>query len=155
MQKEINLASEVETEKLGSEMGSCVDGGTTIYLVGTLGAGKTTFCRGLLRGLGYSGSVKSPTYTLVEPYKFFDFDVYHFDLFRLSDPEELEYIGIRDYFNNGSLCVVEWPNRGEGFIAKPDLRIEFLVSGKGRTATMRSESELGHSCIKRFDKTAI
>lgn len=129
------LADDAATEALGAELAQRVSSGT-VFLEGTLGAGKTTLVRGWLRALGHEGAVKSPTYTLVEPYRLNDVDVYHFDLYRLSDPEELEYIGGRDYFAPNCLSLVEWPEKGAGMLPAPVLTIELEVVGSARRALL-------------------
>ena len=130
------LADEQATLDLGAALAARLGAGQCVYLRGDLGAGKTTLVRGLLRALGHAGSVKSPTYTLVEPYDVAGVHIYHFDLYRLGDPEELEMIGIRDYFDGHALCVLEWPERGSGVIPPPDLTVTLAVEKQGRYAKL-------------------
>ena len=108
---------------LAASMADRLCPGQLIFVQGELGAGKTTFVRGLLSGLGYPGHVKSPTYTIVEPYEFAHIVIYHLDLYRLVTPEELETLGIRDYLDEGGVCIVEWPERGHGVLPSPDVKI--------------------------------
>lgn len=108
---------------LGAELARRFPNGGLITLHGDLGAGKTTLVRGLLRELGHAGVVKSPTYTLVEPYHANGRDIFHFDLYRVADPEELEYMGIRDYLRPDALCLVEWPEKAGDILPKPDLQV--------------------------------
>lgn len=118
-----------------------------IYLQGELGAGKTTLCRGALQACGHSGVVKSPTYTLVEPYELPTVTVYHFDLYRLGDPEELEYMGIRDYFEPGNVCLIEWPDKGQGILQGPDLELSISVTPAGRHLSLTSCTDQGEAVV--------
>lgn len=128
------MANEAETVALGLALSELLPLPFVIYMYGDLGAGKTTFVRGLLQGMGHDGAVKSPTYTLVEPYELKDKKVYHFDLYRLADPEELEFIGIREYQEEDSLLIFEWPDKGDGMIPEANLVIELEYQDKGRKA---------------------
>jgi len=159
---ETALADEAATVAAGTALGAaCIaegmTSGLTLYLYGQLGAGKTTFCRGVLRAFGHSGAVKSPTYTLVEPY---DFplaadgakQVFHFDLYRLGDAEELEFMGVRDYFAPGCLSLVEWPQRGAGVLPEADLEVELDVPDSGRLLVATAHSDAGAAVIERARK---
>lgn len=115
----------------------------TVFLNGELGMGKTTLSRGIIRGYGHTGSVKSPTYTLVEPYEVGSQQIYHFDLYRLADPEELEYLGIRDYFSQPAIRLIEWSEKGRGLLPVADLDINIEMDGKGRKAQFVAHSEEG------------
>lgn len=126
--------------------------GAMIYLQGELGAGKTTLTRGIMRGFGYQGAVKSPTYTLVEPYEFTQCRIYHFDLYRLADPGEVEYLGTEDYFANNNLCIVEWPEKGANAIPAADLLIKLNSEGTGRRVSCQSLSEKGQLIAKRLSR---
>ncbi|CAA6810525.1 MAG: TsaE protein, required for threonylcarbamoyladenosine t(6)A37 formation in tRNA [uncultured Thiotrichaceae bacterium] len=112
--------------------------GCVITLQGDLGAGKTTLVRGFLQSLGHPGVVKSPTYTLVEPYHLNGRDIYHFDLYRLGEPDELEYIGFRDYFSPTSVCLLEWPERGENYLPTADIRLIISISDTSRKINIES-----------------
>ena len=118
-----------------------------VCLRGELGAGKTTLVRSLLRGLGYSGRVKSPTYTLVEPYELGDRMVYHLDLYRLAAPDELEWLGIRDLLTDTDLLLVEWPERGQGVLPQPDLDITIEYAGEGRSIEMQAHTPRGRQML--------
>ena len=124
--------------------------GGVIHLQGDLGAGKTTLTRGIMRGYGYEGAVKSPTYTLVEPYEFLYCKIYHFDLYRLGDPEEVAYLGTEDYFHGDNLCIIEWPAQGRGVIPAPDLLISLGGTGTGRELDCQSQTEKGAVIAKRL-----
>ena len=123
-----------------------------VWLQGDLGAGKTTLVRSLLRGLGYEGRVKSPTYTLVEPYELDDRTVYHLDLYRLAAAEEIEWLGIRDLMSDSDLLLVEWPERGEGVLPEPDLAITIDYAGDGRRITARASSGRGKRMVESLSQ---
>ncbi len=130
-------------EALGAILATACGQGAVVYLQGDLGTGKTTLVRGLLRGLGHAGPVRSPTFTLLEPYQCGGRSICHMDLYRLADPEELEYLGARDYFDERSLCLVEWPERGAGFLPPPDLRVHISYADRGRRVELTAHSEAG------------
>jgi len=132
--REVYLPNEAATLDLGAQIAQQFRSGGIIKLHGDLGAGKTTLVRGLLRELGYQGTVKSPTYTLVEPYQLADRTIYHFDLYRLADPEELEYMGMRDYLTEDALCILEWPEKGGAYIPQAQLMINIQMHLAGRIA---------------------
>jgi tRNA threonylcarbamoyladenosine biosynthesis protein TsaE len=135
---------------LGEQIGRALSVPLVVYLSGELGMGKTTLARGILRAFGHRGAVKSPTYTLVEPYDLGDRQLYHFDLYRLGDPEELEFMGIRDYFNDTSIALVEWPDRGGGFLPPADLSIRIEKRGNGRILHFEAGDEAGVECIRKL-----
>ena len=138
------LHSQNELEAFAAQLARHASAGLVIYLQGPLGAGKTTFARGFLRGLGYQAVVKSPTYTLVEPYSFdTDLICYHFDLYRLADPEELEFTGARDYFNDSSICLIEWPEKAAGYLADADIECVLEHHPQGRKITLSACSARG------------
>ena len=139
------LADEQAMSDFGARIARVTQGHGLIFLEGNLGMGKTTLSRGIIRGLGHVGSVKSPTFTLVEPYEIGDIRAFHFDLYRLVDPEELEFLGIRDYFDDDALCLIEWPDKGAGFLPKPDLTITISPQDSGRSLNILSQGSRGEA----------
>jgi tRNA threonylcarbamoyladenosine biosynthesis protein TsaE len=148
------LADASDTESLGARLGAALreNAGAAvpegrIHLCGPLGAGKTTLVRGLARALGIEGPVKSPTYTLLEPYTHGEIKLYHFDLYRLSDGEELEYLGARDVFAECAVVVIEWPERAGDWLPAPDLKMDLRIAGRGREAHLSPASARGEALV--------
>lgn len=147
MPLDLKLPDPAATEALGAALASGARAGRVIHLRGELGAGKTTLVRGLLRALGHTGRVKSPTYTLVEPYELSSLHFYHFDFYRLKNQEEWEQAGFREYFNGEALCAVEWPERADGLLAPPDLDIELRFEGEHRRARLNARGGAGEAWL--------
>ena len=145
------LADERATIALGKKLANIVKvelkQGVIVFLNGDLGTGKTTLTRGFVQGMGHVGNVKSPTYTLVEPYDLQDWQVYHFDLYRLADPEELEYMGIRDYFNSNCCSFIEWPEKGQGMLPEPDMIIDLAYHDEQRQVSLQANTSLGERLL--------
>lgn len=140
---EYHLDSATATETLGARLADGLAPGRVLYLNGDLGTGKTTLVRGLLRALGYHGTVKSPTFTLVEPYQLDHWQLFHWDLYRLADPEELEYLGLRDQIDGAAVLLIEWPECGFGELPPADLEITLSYAGTGRSCRLESHSSPG------------
>ncbi|WP_191603106.1 tRNA (adenosine(37)-N6)-threonylcarbamoyltransferase complex ATPase subunit type 1 TsaE [Marinomonas algicola] len=147
MKNEKIVYGEEAMERFGGSLFTSLSTLKSVHFDGDLGMGKTTLVRGVLKGGGYNGPVKSPTYTLVEPYDVGDFQVFHFDLYRLLDPEELEYMGIRDYFEEKSLCLIEWPDKGKGILPEADLVIRLSLEGDGRRVSLEPLSVAGVEAV--------
>lgn len=145
------LPDEAATIAAGAKIGRALNTGCVVFLVGELGAGKTTFTRGALRALGHAGSVKSPTYTLCEPYDLADeAQLCHLDLYRLSNPEELEFLGIRDYVASGAILLIEWPSKGEGWLPAPDLQVALQATDTGRQLEISALTADGQDLLNRM-----
>ncbi len=141
---EMVLPDPEATAAFARQLAKVLTPGLVVYLRGELGTGKTTLVRGFLQAAGFQGRVRSPTYTLVEIYP----GVAHFDLYRLADPEELEWLGARDYFGGETLCFIEWPDKGGGMLPAPDLVIELTREGRGRRLTMRGPGRRGAKILE-------
>ncbi len=149
---DIFLADESATLELGKQLAQlCPTSQFTLFLEGELGAGKTTLSRGLLRALGHQGNVKSPTYTLVERYDLASRTVFHFDLYRVIDPEELDYLGLDDYFSNQSLCIVEWPSQGSDYLPTADLIIEISYKNHSRNVKITAHTPAGENVLEQVN----
>ena len=144
------LATERDTLALGAQLAAGLRPGMVIYLIGALGCGKTTFARGILGGLGHAGKVRSPTFTLVELYKFSKLYLYHFDFYRFEDPRELDDAGFREYFNAASVCLVEWPEKAAGHLPAADVTVALRHEGDGRRVEMAGHTEAGRRCIAQL-----
>lgn len=147
----VELPDAAATEALGARLAGACAGGLVVYLHGELGSGKTTLVRGLLHALGHAGRVRSPTYTLVEPYELGARSVYHFDLYRLADPEELEFMGIRDFLDPAALLLVEWPEKGAGWLPPAELDLSLAYAdGGGRSARLAAAGARGEAVLARL-----
>jgi tRNA threonylcarbamoyladenosine biosynthesis protein TsaE len=146
-----HLANEQDTLAFGATLARGLRPGMALHLSGNLGAGKTTLVRGLLRGLGFEGRVKSPTFTLVEPYAVSSLYLYHFDFYRFIRPNELLDSGFREYFNDASVCLVEWPEKAGENLPAPDIKIDLTVEGDGRNATISAHTEVGNDCLTHLE----
>ena len=176
MAEQLQIINENAMAELGAQLANVLIPGVIIYLDGDLGAGKTPLVRGMLRSLGYSGAVKSPTFTVVEPYslennKFYNYNeleadinpefdnvslsdstqvIYHFDLYRLEDPEELEYLGIRDYLDGRAIALIEWPQKGYGILPEADLMIKIIHQSQGRKVELLPYTENGTIMLSKI-----
>jgi tRNA threonylcarbamoyladenosine biosynthesis protein TsaE len=144
----LHLEGEEAQEGFGRRLARLLEGGWTVHLHGDLGTGKTTLVRGILRGLGHTGAVKSPTYTLIEPYEPGGRPVFHLDLYRLGDPEEIEYLGLRDLLGGGRLLLVEWPERAGTALPPADLDIDIAYAGAGRDLEVRGPGPRAEALIR-------
>jgi tRNA threonylcarbamoyladenosine biosynthesis protein TsaE len=141
------LADEAATLALGAALAPALRPGLVIHLCGDLGAGKTTLVRGLLRALGYAGAVRSPTYTLVELYAISRLDLYHFDFYRFRQAEEYLDAGLDEYFTGNGVCLVEWPEKAGTYCTRSDLRVDLVLDGSQRRATVQAISARGLECL--------
>jgi tRNA threonylcarbamoyladenosine biosynthesis protein TsaE len=149
---DLTVATAEEMERLGAVVAEVMCAPCAIFLSGPLAAGKTTFARGYLRALGHGGVVKSPTFTLVEPYRLSGREVNHVDLYRINDPEELDYLGLDEYFGDTAECLVEWPERAGGALPDPDLWVRIAVSGDSRHVTLEAMTEKGRHSVDLITK---
>jgi tRNA threonylcarbamoyladenosine biosynthesis protein TsaE len=146
----LHLPDEAATSAMGARLAQMTTPGLLLYLHGDLGSGKTTLVRGLLRGLGYQGRVKSPTYTLVELYTVSRLNLYHFDFYRFREPKEWRDAGLDEYFNGVSVCLVEWPEKAAGLLPAADLDITLAFARDGRDLSIRAGTESGKACLNRL-----
>jgi tRNA threonylcarbamoyladenosine biosynthesis protein TsaE len=146
-----SLVGEAAQTAFGARLAKACRAPLLVYLQGDLGTGKTTLTRGLLRGLGHQGAVKSPTYTLVEPYEIDGERIYHLDLYRVGDPGELEYLGLREMLADHALILIEWPERGEGWLPSPDLWIRLRHRPDGRNIELQGVTDRGGAVISELE----
>ena len=145
------LAAPEDTLALGTTLAPSLTPGMVVYLSGELGSGKTTLARGILRGLGHAGKVKSPSFALLELYKLSRLYLYHFDFYRFTDARELGEAGFREYFSPDAVCLVEWPEKAAGALPAADVSIGIKVAGSGRQVEIDAGTETGRLCLERFE----
>lgn len=157
--KQIAITIELPTERatlaLGEYLGQLANTSMVIYLYGDLGAGKTTLVRGFLHAKGYFGKVKSPTYTFVESYLELKLPIYHFDLYRLNNPAEVELLDIRDYAQNKGIILIEWPEKGRGFIPEPTIKLTLEILDNSRKVNLAAANLLGQTVLDKFNLQQI
>lgn len=151
MPHKVFLTDEAATVAFGQTLAKACNGHGLLTLSGNLGTGKTTLSRGLIQSYGHKGAVKSPTYTLVEPYEIGLLRIYHFDLYRMEDPEELEFIGLRDYLAEDALVIIEWPEKAAGVLPVPDVEFTLGIENKGRVISWIARTELGKQISQSLD----
>ena len=144
------LADEAATESFAARLSACIQPGMVIYLIGDLGAGKTTLVRALLNALGYSGRVKSPTYTLLEHYEIAKLHFRHFDLYRFNSANEWEQAGFRDEFDQHNICLIEWPEKAQDLVPAADIVITFEILPNSRNLEIRTLTQIGRTCLKNL-----
>ena len=147
MQQSVWLPDEAATLAFGASLAGSLHAPLVIYLNGSLGAGKTTFARGLLKGLGYTGTVKSPTYAIVESYSLPQYTVHHFDLYRFAEPEEWHDAGLDDLTGAGCICLIEWAEKGGSNVPAADICLDFTAKDNGRCCTVRTATARGESVL--------
>src|SRR5690554_7466701 len=143
-----HLGDETDTLQAGAALASGLEAGLVVYLIGDLGAGKTTLVRGCLRALGHTGKVKSPTYTLLEPYSVSRLNLYHFDFYRFNVPEEFLEAGLDEYFSRQEVCLIEWPDKAEPYLPDADIVIRLTLSTPGRNLKVAAYTEAGKKCVQ-------
>lgn len=155
LMKQIGITLELPNDRatfiLGEHIAQLCNNKMVVYLYGELGTGKTTFTRGFLQGRGYFGKVKSPTYTLVEAYPTPKGKIYHLDLYRLQQPEELEFLGIRDYVSDTGILIIEWPELGKGYLPEPTLKITLGFHNGGRKVQLAAANLIGQEVLDKFE----
>ena len=149
------LEDEAASQAFAGKLASVCEKPLLVFFHGELGAGKTTIIRAWLRALGVTGAIKSPTFSVVEPYEIDSIQIYHFDLYRLEDPEELEYIGVRDYLASDAICLIEWPERGAGELPVADLSCHLNMKNHGRILKLIANTAKGETILGRLDKCGI
>lgn len=149
-----HLQDEAGTAAIGAALARALAPGLAIHLHGDLGAGKTTLTRAMLHAAGYTGHVRSPTYTLVEPYAVMidgqQVEVLHFDLYRLASAEEFLDAGFREHFGGQAICIVEWPEKAAPVLPSPDIEVLLSISGRGRDIELQALSDQGYQCLDRL-----
>ena len=150
MMRELHLADPAATDRLAAAMAQALPERAVVFLRGDLGAGKSSLARGMLRALGVSGAIKSPTYTLIERYALDRGDAAHLDLYRIAQAAELEFLGLQDLAPELRLWLVEWPERGRSALPKPDLEVDLRVEGEGRSVRLEAASPVGEAWLERL-----